>query len=298
MRSRVCIVGSNQLTRSQIDWSRDDTDYWLFNEAGARHWVLRCDGVFQMHAPAIFRNRGNVNDREHYAWLQQAHPFPIWMQDIYPDIPSSVKYPLNEITRKLLPRLTRKSGEVVRHFTSSPSYAIALAIFHGYPEIEIVGVEMSSGTEYAAQRDGVTFWIGVATGRGVNVILQDRSLLMRSKLYGYDGEIVIQRQRFEIVANGLAPQVKQAEANALAAGSRVQVLLEALAREKSQKRANELYEQLIAAMNAHSDACFKYGIGAGALSENKKYIAEVDELIAAAGGERALRSMVDESAAN
>jgi hypothetical protein len=283
---KVVLVGSNQLTRHLIDWSQP-ADFWLFNEAASRDWVEHCDAVFQMHAPAIWRNPKNVNDPKHYEWLKQDHLFPVYMQEVYPDVPASAAYPLEEIAQSLLPNMRRKGGDVVKYFTSSPAYAIALAVYQGYDEIEIVGIEMASGTEYERQRDGVTFWLGVAAGRGITVILQDESLLMAGKLYGYTGEVVIQRQRFEIVYNGLLPKLEQAKAASFEAGARVKLLLEQLAAEKSQSRAQELYRKLAEAMNAKADIDYQYGIATGAATTNRRYMDECDALIQAAGGEKA-----------
>lgn len=291
--ARVVIVGSNQITRHLIDWNQD-ADYWLFNEAAAHDWVKRVSGVFQMHAPAVWRNAANVNDAGHYDWLKQPHDFPVWMQTRYPDVPASLPYPIDNIVNRLLPNLIRKDGASIKYFTSSAAYALALAIYAGYAEIEIVGIEMASGTEYAGQLPGVLFWLGVAAGRGIEVILQPASLLMRGHLYGYEGDIVIHRQRFEIVANGLEPKLEQAKIKCFENAGKVQAVLKLLAQETDQRRANKLYADLMTAMNEKADLDFKYGILAGALAENKKYIAEVDALIQAAGGERTLQTLAAE----
>lgn len=289
---KVCIVGSNQLTRHLTDWEQD-ADFWLFNEMGRAPWAKKVDAVFQMHVPAIWRNPANVNDPSHYAWLQAPHPFPVYMQDAYSDVPAAVKYPLDEICDALLPGLRRKSGEAVRYFTSTCAYTIALAIYQGYDEIELVGIEMASDTEYFAQRDGVTFWLGIAAGRGVRVILQDKSLLMRGHLYGYTGEVTLQRQRLEIVARALAPKVEQEKAAAFELSGKVNTILNQLASERNQKKANELYQALITAFNEQSERVFQYGVVQGQLAITQQYIGEVDALIRASGGEKALAVLTE-----
>lgn len=283
---KVCIVGSNKLTLSQVDWEQGDADYWLFNEMAALPWAKKVTGVFQMHVPAIWRNPANTNHAGHYAWLQEEHPFPIWMQDVYDDVPASVRYPLDEICDALIPHVSRKSGERVRYFTSSPAYAIALAIYQGYEEIEICAIEMASDTEYAHQRDGVTFWLGVAVGRGIKITLQDKSLLLRGHLYGFTGEVTLQRQRLEIVARSLAPEVERKKAEAFEISGKVNDILKRLAAERNQKRAQGLYDELIAAFNEQNEKVFQYGAMAGQLAITQQYIGEVDALIRAAGGEK------------
>jgi hypothetical protein len=293
MNKRVCIVGANQLTRNLIDWNQDDTDYWLFNEMAQVDWAIKCDGLFQLHTPKIWRNPNNNNHVGHYAYLQEPHDFPIFMQDVYPDVPSSVKYPLDELCAALLPTLHRKSGASVKYFTSSAAYAIALAIYKGYSEIEMIGIEMTSDTEYVAQRDGVTFWMGIAIGRGIDVQIHDKSLLLRSHLYGYTGEITLQRQRLEIVARALAPKVEIQKSAAFELSGKVNTILKQLAEERNSKRAQKLYEELITAFNQQSDMIFQYGVLQGQLNITQQYIAEVDSLIAASGGERALKALQD-----
>lgn len=290
MKNRVVIVGSNQLTRHLINWEQD-ADYWLFNEAAARSWAKTVTGVFQLHNPYIWRNRNNVNDPGHYSWLQEKHDFPIYMLDQYPDVPSSVKYPLDDVSNKLLSNIRRKNGDIAKYFTSSVAYAIALAIYNGYNEIELAAIEMASGTEYSGQLPGVLLWIGIAAGNGINVILQNETKLMKSHLYGYQGEIVIHRQRFEICANGYEPKLETAKTKVFEAAGKVNLLLAQLATEKNQERAQMLFADLQKAMNEKSDLDFQYGVILGAFSENKKYISEVDELIKAAGGERTLQTM-------
>lgn len=284
---KVCIVGSNKLTLPFVDWEQD-ADYWLFNEMAALPWAKKVTGVFQLHVPPIWRNEKNVNHAGHYAWLQQPHPYPVWMQDKYDDVPASVKYPLDEICNTLLPRLSRKSGEHVRYFTSSPAYALALAIYLEYDEIEICAIEMASDTEYVQQRDGVTFWMGIALGRGIKVVLQDKSLLLRGHLYGYTGEVTLQRQRLEIVARAIGPKVEQAKAAAFELSGKVNTILKQLAEERNEKRANALYQDLIAAFNEQSDKVFQYGVLAGQMAITQQYIGEIDALIKASGGEKAL----------
>lgn len=297
MRQKVCIVGANKITLPFVDWEQGDTDYWLFNEMAAFPEAFkRCDGLFQLHVPKIWRNPGNTNHAGHYAFLQEPHPFPIWMQAQYPDVPASEQYPLDEICATLLAPIARKSGEAVKYFTSSAAYALALAIYMGYKEIEICGVEMTSDTEYFAQRDGVTFWLGIATGRGIKVTLQDKSILLRAHLYGYTGEVTLQRQRLEIVANALAPRVEEQKSAAFELSGKVNTILKQLAEERDQDKANKLYNDLIAAFNEQSEKVFQYGVTAGQLAITQQYIAEVDALIRASGGEKALQVLTEATA--
>jgi len=70
-------------------------------------------------------------------------------------------YPLKEVIEKY--------GS--RYFTNSIGYMIALALFKGYTEINLYGVDMDMGDEYAFERPCVLYWVGFARGMGVKVTL-------------------------------------------------------------------------------------------------------------------------------
>lgn len=314
MKDTVILYGTNTFTRHLIPWDRNDAEYWCWNEVGSLkddrpgYWAKRVDLLLQMHASPIWRNHNNLNhgrqqkledgsfSNSHYDWLQRPHEYLIYMQEHYDDVPSSVKYPLDEIISALLPNIKREVNgrvEQVRHFTSSTAYAIALAIYQGAKQIEIYGVEMTSDTEYVRQRDGVTFWLGIAIGKGINVVTHS-PLFLNNKLYGYTGEVVIQRQEFEMSLRSLDNIVEDAKSKAFEAKGRTQALLDALSKTTSQADANRLMQEFLTALNTAQDATFNYGQMAGRYEENSRYLKECDELIQAAGGEKALQVLMED----
>jgi hypothetical protein len=311
----VILFGTNTFTRHLIDWTRDDAEYWCWNEIGSLkddrpgYWAKRVDLLIQIHASPIWKNPNNLNhgrhqtlengikSNSHYDWLQRPHEYPIYMQEHYDDVPSSVKYPKEEIIKALLPNIWRDVNgkiEQVKHFSSSTAYAIALAIYQGKKKIEMVGIEMTSDTEYVRQRPGVFFWLGIAIGRGIDVVLHS-PLLMKDKDYGYTGEVMIQRQEFEMSCRSLDKIVEDAKARAFEAKGRTQALLDALTKTTSQNDANRLMQEFMKALNTAQDATFNYGQMAGRYEENTRYLKECDELIQAAGGEKALQSLMQVS---
>lgn len=319
MKDTIILFGTNTFTRHLIDWNRDDCEYWCWNEVGSLkddrpgYWAKRVDLLLQMHASPIFRNHNNLNhgrhqtledgtkSNSHYDWLQRPHEFPVYMQEHFDDIPSSVKYPFDEIVKTLLPNIWREYGrgkEQVRHFTSSTSYAIALAIYLNeigekkVKQIELVGIEMTSDTEYVRQRDGVTFWIGIAIGKGINVVIHS-PLFLNNKLYGYTGEVVIQRQEFEMSLRKLDELIERTKEQAYEAKGRSQALLDALMKTTSQADANRIAQEFLHALNVAQDASSKYGEMVGRHAENKRYLDECDELIRAAGGEKSLQVLME-----
>lgn len=82
-------------------------------------------------------------------------------------------YPIKEITE-----LYKSS-----YFSCSISYMIAYAIYTGIKKLNIVGVDMSIGSEYQFERPSVLYWIGRAEGEGVEV---NTALNKNIYMYGYE----------------------------------------------------------------------------------------------------------------
>lgn len=70
------------------------------------------------------------------------------------------------------------------YLSSSIAYEIALAIHERFEEIHLYGVDLNTESEYAWQKPGVEYLLGVAAGRGIKVLLPDNCPLLRGTLYG------------------------------------------------------------------------------------------------------------------
>ena len=267
MKGTVAIIGSHPRTRKEFDFNRTDCDIWVFNEAVSNKTLPRADAVFQMHEEAIWRNPGNRNDPHHLEWLNTQKDCVVYMQDEYKDVNKSVRFPLEEITDRFH----------ISYFTSSVSYALALACFQGYKRLELYGVEMETNTEYKYQRDGVTLWLGVALGLGIEV---DAHIGMFDQpLYGYEGEVVMPYERFGERIAELQPQVDELSKQYRAALIDFNKAIEIFANSSGKKEENTLY--------AEADRMRKLGqeLGKvdGRIQENKKYQAKADKMKESAG---------------
>ena len=309
MTDKVWIIGTNPDTRTCVNWD-EKADYWVFNEVAGLaeketvmdygpYWCKRVTASFQMHAPVFWRAKTNINDAEHYQWLRTHHGYPIYMQEVYPDVPESVKYPLEEITRELLPGFRRTDEKVIQFFTSTPAFAIALAIYQGYKTIQLAGVEMgrgsktkSSDSEYMRQAEGIAFWIGIAIGKGITVILPKEGYLYRDRMYGYSGEIMIMREEFEINLEHRKEELAKLQSVSLSLGTKSSTLLDALMKTQSQEEAERLLPEFFEALKKSKDADFMYGVMAGRVMDDTEYLKECDEKIAAAGGEKAVKEFL------
>jgi len=88
-------------------------------------WVKRILPHYEIH-PKGFQYLDNKADELHYEWLKEEHDFPIYMDDVYPEFPSSVRYPIEWAV-----------DTYGRHFTSSMSYFFPIAEQDGFDRIEI-----------------------------------------------------------------------------------------------------------------------------------------------------------------
>lgn len=260
-----------------MDFSRD-VDVWVFNEAlKQQEWITRADAVFQMHLEAIWRNPNNRNDPEHYQWLSSGETPTIYMQDTYPDVPMSARYPLEDVVDTLLPRFEwqglSRSGN--KYFSSTFCYALALGILKGYRSIEVHGVELETDTEYRYQRDGVTFWLGIAIGRGVNV--KAFCNIFDFPLYGYEGEAVLSNDEFDKRIAELTPLLEQAKQKYIEAA--------AIANEKVEAYLNDYKDPqaVIDSLKEQVTEAYNMNITGGAIQENEKYKAKAEAMKGAAG---------------
>lgn len=269
MRETVVIMGSHSRTRNEFDFNRTDCDVWVFNEAISNKSFARADAVFQMHEEAIWRNPANRNDPKHFEWLVSQNEIDVYMQETYPDVPRSVRYPIEEITARYQ----------LNYFTSSVSYAIALACYLNYKRIEIYGVEMETNTEYQYQRDGVTLWMGVAVGQGIEV---DAHMgILDAPLYGYQGEVVIHYERFDERIIELTPGSEKLSKEYLAAAADTRKALDNYAMDSSKRNDEALYQAVARQCNIG----FDLGVIDGAKQENMRYKKKADMMREASGGE-------------
>lgn len=107
---------------------------------------------------------------------------PIYMQQLWPEVPNAIIYPLEHIKNQF--------GD---YFTNSISYQIALAIDEGFEEIHVFGVDMAVSSpqllhdEYSHQRPSVEYFLGIAIGRGIKIFVPDTADLLKTRyLYGWD----------------------------------------------------------------------------------------------------------------
>ena len=203
MKKTLVIMGSHSRTLKLFDWSRTDCEIWLFNEAAnakdekGNLKYPKCDAVFQMHHEAIWRNPKNRSDQDHYKWLSSGKTPLIYMQDKYPDVPKSVRYPIEDVISlvKNVRMVVNGEEKEFKYFTSSPDYALAIAALmwkngRRFESVEIVGIELETESEvYFSQRTGLGFWLGYLAAIGIPLVFNGG--IFNEPMYGYEGDIAI-----------------------------------------------------------------------------------------------------------
>jgi len=211
-----------------------------------------------MHEPGIYKGH-NTKDPQHWQWLQQEHGKPVYMQEIDPLVPNSIRFPLEQAQEL--------AG--VKMFPTTFAYMAALALLQGYTEIRIYGVELSA-SEYQYQANGYLFWFGFLRGRlGAKNV--DSAVLHLDKnifdvpLYGYEGSFSFGRKYFDERIAVLDSEWNAAEKNIANI-------------KKSIERAishNE-YEKVQRLTMQYQQSAILCGELAGALAEAERYVAFSD----------------------
>lgn len=195
-------MGSHPKGVDRFDWSRKDCEIWLFNEspnAKAENGELKypkCDAVFQLHHEAIWKNPKNRTDEKHYDWLSSGKTPKVFMQEKYPDVPNSVRYPLEDVlnlVKNIEINVDGKKKEF-KFFTCSPDYALALVALmwkngKKFESVEVWGIELETESEYQYQRTSFGFWNGYLAALGIKLYLF--TSIFDNPMYGYEGDVAI-----------------------------------------------------------------------------------------------------------
>jgi len=203
----IAIVGFSPTSRHLAPFDDERVTIWGVNEAH-RHqsaYMKRWDGWWQIHKRWDFTKGSSIATKEHWAWLQQDQGVPIYMQEKWDDIPSSVAYPLDAV-KQAFPGVAEliPTGEAIErdYYTSTFAYMCAMAMYQIEQQdlpgrIEIYGFDMATWTEFGYQKGSTEFWIGYARGRGHEVTVPYKCRLMNGKLYGYEISRIITKDALQ-----------------------------------------------------------------------------------------------------
>lgn len=268
---KLAIVGTHPETREKAPFDDPQYEIWVFNEAPQANWCRRYDAVFQLHKREVYESPNNHVNKTHWGWLQQTHEGKtIWMQAVDERVPASKRYPLEEILEQVPGAKVRWAEHEQAWFDSSGAYALALALYLGYEEIHIYGMDLVSNTEYAYQLPNWNYWVGVANGMGVHLTLHcSQNDFGNGHLYAYEGEIQLERALFSERARELEAAWQRADGEFYKAKDRLDQAIYARKVEKIPELAKACQAAAIAA-----------GEVSGALAEANNYALREDPITA------------------
>jgi hypothetical protein len=194
-KKTLVVMGTSPDSCGLAPWDEEGIDeFWALNDAHNLSF-MRMDKInrwFQLHQPWRYRRPTARYGIPHWEWLQQKHPFPIYMQREDADVPSSVKFPLYDLAKEFLFSedqgqwlLGRGAGWQRKYFSCSFSFIAALALHEKFERIELYGVELAQKQEYIMQRPNTEFWLGLCAGRGVQLYVPQITRVLQGTFYAY-----------------------------------------------------------------------------------------------------------------
>lgn len=199
-QKKVAIVGFASSSRDLAPWNDTSYEIWTLNHA--YQWARRWDRWFEIHPKDhveknLIRDGQAHDGNEHLKWLQTRTADvtdgaygPIYMQEHFPDIPASTRFPREEINawfaRNGLDVALTEGWYAEDYYTSSISQMLALAFYLGFGEIHLYGIDLLQDEEYFYQRAGAEYLIGWGRGRGHRIYIPRPSALCKANYtYGY-----------------------------------------------------------------------------------------------------------------
>lgn len=259
---RIALVGFADTTKDLTPWNDPNVEIMGLNEGYSFPWMKRWDRWMQIHPGWDLARNNNQNDPNHLLWLRNEEgdclkckaggkvimmggdgkpvdcpacggtghyqpknrtlDIPIYMQKADPRIPGSVALPLKEIEEFLIPPGNNQRN----YFTSSFSYMFGLVCLMGYPRVEIYGFEMGAESEFHYQRANAEYLIGLAQGKGIEVVLPRNSNLLTGPFYAYRNMQMGYRQNLEMRTGFLKNQLIKEEAKLSEIQGRIKAMVE------------------------------------------------------------------------
>lgn len=167
---KIALVGFTQ-TRNEVPWGDATWEKWICNNL---HKMVpdSWDRLYDLHTTAEIHK-----DKDHERFLRTTTK-PVYVFEPQPEWPTAVRYPLEQV-----------NAVFGTYFTNSVSWMIAHAILEGVTDLGVWGVDMATGSEYAAQRPSCEYFLGFAAGRGINVAIPKSSDLLKNIFqYGADDD--------------------------------------------------------------------------------------------------------------
>lgn len=169
MGKKIAIIGT---TASMLDAPYNDSEWEIWGLNGAYTAIPRFDRWFDMHDLDIIKE---AHEPKYIDFLTQCDD-KLMLNKSYKELPKAKVFPYDKLIENNR-----------RYFSNTVAWLIAYAIEQKPDAIGIWGINMATDTEYTHQRPCCEYYLGVAEGKGIEVIIPDTSELLKyNRLYGID----------------------------------------------------------------------------------------------------------------
>lgn len=178
----------------------EDSEYeiWAVAQCTTYPAFKRGDLLWEMHTAGYWRDAPilkRLNDAK----------LPIVMHDHYAEVPTSIRFPLEDV----LPYR--------KYHTTSITYMLVWA-YHSYKQtglplhVSLCGVHMEAREEYTVQRPACEYWLARMEEAGIDIFITGGAILAATGLYGYENyDPVCWKLRERIRGLALGKQVRENE---------------------------------------------------------------------------------------
>lgn len=211
MKNRVAIIGNHPLTIGEAPYKDPTWEIWC--QGSTVQHMPRWDRCIEIHDIEDLKKkyRGDpIAEPIFVDWwskLKDAGPEKeIYLGETHPEVPRAKAYPKDLMLRHFGKDILWEGrlnggtkGPPVRvrpaPFSATVCWSLAMAIHELSPKarrgkecmIGVYGVDMETEGEYRDQRAAVWYFMGVAAGRGIKLVVPEMSELLKSAgLYGFD----------------------------------------------------------------------------------------------------------------
>lgn len=270
----IALIGMGKTWRQALESNADEKwgINYIYELTGNSD--LKVDRVFDIHELGFYKDSMDKVKKhvKHWDYLTAEKPFRFYAPLMYEEVPGMEVYPIWEVV-KLTENFKRFTDEEdvlgkARLFTSSFDYMMGMAILelldgkehvHGEGKrVELFGWSMGwmkeSETEYRYQLPGTAHWIGIAIGRGIEVILDKTTDIFKSKMYTYEGASMITRQTLEAFKHGWELQLQGAQADFHGKQATLEQFLGLL----KEKPTNKAYKKSVVSKQHEVNEAWKY----------------------------------------
>ena len=182
-RRKVVIWGFGSPTVRRVPFDDPSFEVWSINNgwnvSRDREDRLRADVWFEQHGVTpdeVGPDAGQpIQDANDLKWIETC-PVPIYLTEPHAN-PNAVVWPWRAMVAK----------GYRRYFTCTFAMQVCEALEVGFDEIHLFGLDLLLGTKREATVEAacLNYWLGLAEGRGVRVVVQSDELLLLRHPYVY-----------------------------------------------------------------------------------------------------------------